>query len=41
MAEAAGKVLASRLMIYEAAKSIDDNDPDRTVIAAMAKKCNF
>jgi hypothetical protein len=40
MASIATKIFSSRLMIYNAARAIDENSPDKIILSSMAKKCN-
>ena len=37
----ASKIYSSRLLIQQAAKALDNEHQEKTVLAAMAKKCNL
>ena len=38
LADMATELQAARLMLYDAARALDDNDPERTKSSAMAKR---
>ena len=41
MSEMATKILSSRLLVHQAARALDQDDPQKIILAAMAKKCNL